>query len=97
MPNSVQDELSRLYNISVIPNPFSDETRIHFVLPEGNNVSLKVVNIMGQVVGLLADNEYYGGGEHVIKWNPGRLESGVYFYVINIGGFSEMKQMILTR
>ena len=97
MANSVQEELSILYNVTAVPNPFTEETRIIFTLPEASFVSLKVVNVLGETVAVPAENKFYNSGENIIHWRASGIESGVYFYMITIGDFTETKQVIISR
>ena len=83
------------------PNPFNPETIIKFNLPQASAVSLKVYNILGQVVNTLVD-EPLDAGSHSVMWNgtnaQGRdVASGVYFYRINAGGYESIEKMTLLR
>jgi hypothetical protein len=65
------------------PNPFNPATRIAYDLPERALVRLRIVNILGQVVRVLADGERESG-RHAVEWDGrsasgSRLASGVYF------------------
>lgn len=97
MTNSVYDEMKLIHNVQVMPNPFSGETQVHFVMPEANQVSLRVVNVMGETIDVLVNERYFSSGDHSVKWNPEGLESGMYFYIINIGEFTEMKKIVFTK
>jgi len=83
------------------PNPFNPETVIKFALPQDMPVTLKVYNILGQVVNTLVD-EVLPAGDHSVIWNGkngqgGDAASGVYFYRINAGDFESIKKMTLLR
>jgi hypothetical protein len=83
------------------PNPFNPETVIKFSLPQDSRVSLKVYNILGQVVNTLVD-ETLPAGNHSVSWN-GKNErgtdvaSGVYFYRIKAGDYESIMKMTLLR
>ena len=78
------------------PNPFNPTTKIEFAVPIDNNVEIKVFNVLGmEVVTLL--NEHRQVGTHSIEFNASNLASGIYFYKITSGKFSEIKKMILLR
>ncbi len=90
------------YSLAVnYPNPFNPTTTILFTLPEAGNVSLKIYNAAGQLVRTLADKSYPAGA-HQLVWN-GRNElgeaaaSGLYFYHIHAGQFSQTRKMLLLR
>ena len=81
------------------PNPFNPETNIDFYLPKKNDWRLEITNITGQKI-----REYEGrniGGVSV-NWdgknnNQNPVSSGIYFYKITTGKFSDTKKMILLK
>jgi hypothetical protein len=78
------------------PNPFNPETRIAFVLPQACEVHLKVFNITGKEVATLAEGQL-AAGEHYATFRADNLPSGVYFYTLTAGSFSQTKKMILMK
>ena len=78
------------------PNPFNPSTKIFYNLPKSGNVSLKVYNVLGNEVATLV-NEYKLAGTHQIDFNAGNLASGVYFYKILAGDFTQVKKMTLIK
>jgi hypothetical protein len=81
---------------SNFPNPFNPETEIEYALPEVSWVTLKVYNILGQVVEVLVDSEQRAG-YHEIQWNGEGVSSGVYFYRLTAGEFTDTKRMVLMK
>jgi len=85
------------------PNPFNPSTNIEFNIPEFTAekqnlefVELKIFNILGkEVTTLVAD--YLAAGSYKYRWNGAGLASGVYFYKLTAGSFTETKKMILLR
>jgi len=83
------------------PNPFNQETAISYLLSSFCNVKLEIYNTLGQHVNTLV-HENKPPGEYKIIWD-GRdksgkgVTSGVYFYRLKAGDFSEVKKMILLR
>jgi len=83
------------------PNPFNPETVIKFNLPQDSRVTLRVYNILGQVVNTVVD-EVLPAGAHAVVWD-GKNEqgkdvaSGVYFYRIKAGDFESTQKMTLLR
>jgi hypothetical protein len=83
------------------PNPFNPETVIKFSLPQETPVTLRVYNILGQVVRTVVDDVLPAGNHHV-RWD-GKSEqghdvaSGVYFYRIQAGDFESTQKMTLLR
>ncbi len=84
-------ELSQNY-----PNPFNPSTQISFSIPEKEFVTISVFNINGEKVKTLV-NKNLDAGKHTATFNAAGLSSGVYFYKILTGKFSETKKMVLLR
>ena len=78
------------------PNPFNPSTIIKYQLPENNHVSIRVFDILGNLITTLVD-EQMNAGFHSVNWNASGLASGVYFYRINSGDFSSIKKLILMK
>jgi len=78
------------------PNPFNPETTIGFSLPERTDVKITLVNILGQAVKEIVNNNY-SAGRHQVKLNASDLSSGVYFYKLETGSFVTAKKLILMK
>ena len=78
------------------PNPFNPTTTIGFGIPEKGTVRLSVLNILGEEIKILL-NEEKEAGYHSIDFNASDLPSGVYFYRIQSGSYSEMRKMLLLK
>ncbi len=78
------------------PNPFNPVTNINYQLPVSSNVSLKVYDILGNEVASLV-NGTQSQGSYSVTFNPANLSSGIYFYVIKAGEFTEAKRMTLIK
>ncbi len=84
-----------------MPNPFNPSTQIGFDLPEAGVVELVVYDALGQTVRTLVSSSL-SAGRHAIEWNgrDGRgaqVSSGVYFYRLQAGAFSEVRRMMLIK
>jgi len=84
-------ELSQNY-----PNPFNPSTTINYTLANTANVKLTIVNALGQTVATVV-NEQKPAGSHTVTFNGSNLSSGVYFYTLNAGSFTEVKKMMLMK
>ncbi|MDP2038036.1 MAG: DUF1566 domain-containing protein, partial [Ignavibacteria bacterium] len=96
MPNDFQ--LSQNY-----PNPFNPETTISYTIPASLNpskggtlVSLKVFDLLGREVATLV-NEFKQPGSYVKTLHAASLPSGVYFYRLQAGNFSQTKKFNLLK
>ena len=78
------------------PNPFNPATKIHFNLPEPDHVTLNVYNLSGQLIEVLV-NEHRKSGEYEVIWTAEGLPSGIYFYRLQVGDYSETRKLILQK
>jgi predicted acyl esterase len=80
------------------PNPFNPVTNIKFEIPQDYNdlVTLKIYDITGKEVANLL-NQNLTTGSYDVTWNANNFATGVYFYKLNVGDFSEVKRMILIK
>ncbi len=78
------------------PNPFNPTTTIRFSVKETGIVSLKVYNVLGQLVTSLV-NEQKPAGTYEYSFDASNLSSGIYFYTIKAGDFSATRKMILMK
>jgi len=78
------------------PNPFNPETEIQFSLPAASHVRLTVVNMLGQEVAVLAD-EQMTAGTYTASFNGANLPSGLYFYRMDAGDFTSVRKMMLLK
>lgn len=78
------------------PNPFNPSTTIKYDIPEASLVTIKVYDISGkEVVTLVNENKNYGRYE--VQFNGDNLSTGVFYYKITAGNFTEVKKMILIK
>jgi hypothetical protein len=78
------------------PNPFNPETSIDFNLAKPGFTTVTVFNALGQVMSQLV-NENLPAGSHQVTFQANDLQTGVYYYRIQSGEFSEMKKMLLLK
>lgn len=78
------------------PNPFNPTTMINFSVPVEGFVTLNVYNSIGQQVATLV-NESKSAGTYQVDFDATSLTSGIYFYRISSGNFTETKKMILLK
>jgi hypothetical protein len=78
------------------PNPFNPTTAISFTLPKKSFVSLKVFDILGREVATIVSEELFTGS-YTRQWNTTGMPSGVFFYCLQAGVFTETKKMLLLK
>ena len=78
------------------PNPFNPSTKISFDLPYDGNVNITVYDMSGKEAASLVKG-YRTAGYYSVDFNAAGLASGVYFYTLNAGNFSETKRMMLVK
>jgi len=78
------------------PNPFNPRTTIRYSIPISQFVSLKVHDLLGNEVITLVQSVQQAGS-HLAEFNAGSLSSGVYFYRITTGNFTETKKLVVLK
>lgn len=79
------------------PNPFNPRTAIVFELPEAGRVTVRVYNVLGQVVATLADAEL-PAGRHEVFWQADpSTPSGLYHYSVSWNGRTTTNKMLLVK
>jgi len=78
------------------PNPFNPTTNIQYSLPKASTVTLKVYDILGRLVQTLVKSEQ-NPGNYSVTFNAQNFSSGVYFYQLQAGGFTETKKLMLLK
>ena len=99
-PTGVEETVSGLpskYQLDQnFPNPFNPVTTIQYSITKSSNVSLKVFDMLGREVQTLV-NTMQGPGQYSVMLNAQSLGSGVYFYRLNAGTYTETKKLILLK
>jgi hypothetical protein len=80
------------------PNPFNPSTRISYTIPKDNMVSLKIFNTLGQKIAEVV-NEYQKAGNYSVNLSTENLNlsSGIYFYKLETGKYSQTKKMVILQ
>jgi hypothetical protein len=78
------------------PNPFNPSTKINFSLPQSSNVVLKIYDALGnEVSGLI--NETMQAGNYTYTFDATKFATGIYFYKLDAGSFTNVKRMMLIK
>jgi len=84
-------ELSQNY-----PNPFNPSTKISVSLKQAGDYALTIYNVQGQVVDVISGSAT--GPERLeITWDASKLASGVYFYKLTAGNFTDTKKAVFLK
>jgi hypothetical protein len=78
------------------PNPFNPTTTIRFAIPEDNFVSIKLYDVLGNEVITLV-NEQKQAGRYEMLFNASNIASGVYYYQISSGSFTQTRKLMLMK
>lgn len=91
------EEVGFEYKLSQnFPNPFNPSTTIQFSIPHSQFVNLKVYDVLGREVSTLVNEEKLPGN-YEVKFDGSNLPSGIYFYRLQAGSFSQTKKLLLLK
>lgn len=88
--------------LPVTPNPFNPSTKIQYVISNDKSVQLDVVNLNGQTIRKLIDNERHQAGSYFVHWN-GLDQAGIpassstYFLWLRAGNLYKVQKIMLVR
>ncbi len=78
------------------PNPFNPVTIIKYELPKDARVSLRVYDVLGKEVITLADG-HFTAGYHEVTLDASNLATGIYFYRLTSGAFTDVKKILVVK
>ncbi len=78
------------------PNPFNAQTVISYELPIQSQVTINIYDILGRQVRCLQNGEQ-PAGYHQVIWDASDVSSGVYFYKLQAGNYSNTRKMMLVK
>lgn len=92
-----QTLVSNEYSLSQnYPNPFNPVTKIDFSIPKNGLVTIKIYDILGKEVDVILNKEFVAG-RYSVDFDGTKLSSGVYFYKLISGNYTDTKKMILIK
>jgi hypothetical protein len=95
--SNIGTEIPEKYNLyQNYPNPFNPTTNIKFDIPSSSFASLKIYDINGREVAQLV-NQNLQAGKYEYSFNAASLASGIYYFKLVSGEFSQIKKMILVK
>lgn len=103
VPSGFDDSKSKVNQLSLnyilqqnYPNPFNPTTLINYSIPKSEFVTIKVYDLLGQEIATLVNGDKTAGN-HRVEFNARRLTSGVYYYRMESGKFSQTKKFIVEK
>ena len=92
--SSINSDDYKLYQN--FPNPFNPITKLSYKIDVKGYVTLRVYNLVGQVVRVMV-NEVQEPGKYEVKFDASDLSTGVYLYKLQINDFTSVKRMTLLK
>ena len=78
------------------PNPFNPLTEINYTVAENSFVSLRIYDVLGNIVSDLV-NEVKEAGDYSVSFDASELSSGIYFYTLRANNYTSTRKMLLTK
>lgn len=98
-PTDVREEpiVAHSYELNQnYPNPFNPTTNIGFQIPQAAFVSLKIFDVRGNEISTLINHDMHAG-TYTETWSAGNVASGVYYYRLTAGSYSEIRKLLLLK
>ncbi|MCK5407328.1 MAG: T9SS type A sorting domain-containing protein, partial [Candidatus Krumholzibacteria bacterium] len=102
-PTGAADGRTYAYSLGQnYPNPFNPSTTIGFTVAQSGHVTLKIYDVAGRLVRTLVDERRRPGTVYSSKWDGRndsgeRVASGVYFYKLVAGNFTQVRKLVLLK
>ena len=99
MVTSVAEITSTTDEISLLnfPNPFNDKTTLVITLHKAGYVDIRIYDLIGREVAVIAKDDYLSSGVHQVSFKPANLRSGTYVAILNVGSLKQQRTLILVR
>lgn len=78
------------------PNPFNPVTTVRYSVAARSDVRISIYNVAGRCVGTIVNGEK-DPGAYVVTFDASDLSSGIYFYRMTAGDFSDTRKMLLLK
>jgi len=79
------------------PNPFNPSTMLSFVIGQSSFVTLKIFNVLGKEIATLIHSRLMDAGKHEVNFDGSNVPSGIYYYRLTAGKFTETKKFVVVR
>jgi len=97
--SELEEDDNGLHNIALYnnyPNPFNPRTSLQYAIGSRQFVTLKIYDMLGKEVATLV-NEEKPAGSYEVEFNASHLSSGIYFYQLSAGLYTNVKKMIVIK
>ncbi len=94
--DNIDNATSQMCMLQNYPNPVNNKTKISYSIPKELPVRLIIRDVLGGRITTLVDEEQKRGN-YEVEFDATRLTSGIYFYQMIAGKFSQTKMMILNK
>jgi hypothetical protein len=98
--NVERGETGAIFSVAQnFPNPFGSSTTVAYTTPEQGTVSIRVLDLTGKTIAVIAENQTIGGGRHEFKLDANGLSSGTYLYEVsftNSNGETSVERMKMS-
>lgn len=95
-PLSVEENASSILALENYPNPFSDNTTIHYAINKEANVTISIVDLLGNVVAEI-ESENKSAGEYATTWNAKGVAEGMYLLQLKVNNDISTKKIVVNR
>lgn len=91
----VREPVTKLYPI--YPNPTNGPAKVGFSLAQTERISVHILDLRGQLVREIVDEDYYPIGEHILEINQAGLPAGTYIVQLHAGGFTLSEKLVVAH
>jgi hypothetical protein len=91
------DQKTNENNVTIFPNPFTEEVTIGYELPGPGIVKIVLYDAFGREIKILADNVKQQAGKYSLEMTAADLSAGIYYCKIQTSGYSLTKKLILSK
>ena len=91
--NDLSDNINAL-NLHIFPNPFSNDTKIIYELPENSNITITVTDIIGKLTGIFTEEQAKGNYDLNLSDIVSDIENGIYFINIMTNNYSVTRKVV---
>lgn len=91
------EEIRENLNMTVYPNPFSQSATIDYTVPESDNITLSVYDLMGKEKAVLINNQFIAKGNHNIIFQANELATGTYILMLRSGKEMTLQKLMVTK